>query len=199
MCPVVVVTGNDTSGSGRAVLSGGAQDYVGKGWMTPDSLTRALVDEYQHLAPEHRIETRLASESVVGTCDPKRIERVVNNLLSDAVKYSPGGGTVHVALSTVHEESTIWALLRVTDEAMGIPASDLGRIFEWYSRGENARRSQVEGTGIGLAGARDMVTQHGGTITVESSEGHGSTFTVRLPMGEPRLPKSSIDGEGPVA
>jgi PAS domain S-box-containing protein len=162
-------------------------------------LTRGLVEEYQHLAPEHRIEMRSASAPLVSSWDSKRIERVVNSLLSNAIKYSPGGGTVHVVVSTVHEESTIWASLRITDEGMGIPASDLARIFQWYSRGENARRSQIEGTGIGLAGAREIVAQHGGTITVESTEGHGSTFTVKLPMGEPPHPKSSIDGEGPIA
>lgn len=151
------------------------------------SVTRALVEEYQHLAPEHRIELRLASEPVVGTWDPKRIERVVNNLLSNAIKYSPGGGTVHVVVSTAQEGGTIWASLRITDEGMGIPANDLGRIFEWYSRGENARQSQIDGTGIGLAGARDIVQQHGGTIAVESSEGQGSIFTVKLPTEPPSL------------
>jgi PAS domain S-box-containing protein len=153
------------------------------------SVTRALVEEYQHLAPDHRIEMRLASASLVGSWDPKRIERVVNNLLSNAIKYSPGGGTVQVTLGTVHEGSTIRASLRVTDEGMGIPPDDLARIFQWYSRGENAQRSRIEGTGIGLAGARDIVEQHGGTISVESNEGQGSTFTVTLPMVERPSPQ----------
>jgi PAS domain S-box-containing protein len=148
-------------------------------------LTRAVVDEYREGAPDHRIEVRAATESLVGTWDPKRIDRVVDNLLSNAVKYSPGGGRVQVELGQVHEGATTWALLRITDDGIGIGASDQARVFQWYSRGDNALRTSIPGTGIGLAGIRDIVEQHGGSISVESKEGEGSTFTVRLPTEPP--------------
>jgi PAS domain S-box-containing protein len=146
------------------------------------SVTHALVKEYRLLAPEHRIEERFATEALVGHWDSKRISRVVDNLLCNAIKYSPGGGRVEVELGTVHEEGASWASLRISDEGMGIPTADLARVFQWYSRGENALRSRIEGTGIGLAGARDIVAQHGGSITVTSQEGEGSTFMVKLPI-----------------
>ena len=149
------------------------------------SLTRALAEEHQQAAPHHRIEVQAAAGSLVGSWDPRRLHRVLNNLLSNAVKYSPGGGRVRVTLESALEGSTTWASLRITDEGIGIPASDLTRIFQWYSRGENALRTTIRGIGIGLAGVRDIVEQHGGSISVDSEEGKGSTFTVRLPTTPP--------------
>ena len=149
-------------------------------------VTRAVAEEHQDGAPEHRIELRAGAESLVGRWDPKRIDRVVNNLVSNAVKYSPGGGSVQIDLRLEREGETTWAVLRITDEGIGIGASDLARVFQWYSRGENALRTTIPGTGIGLAGVRDIVEQHGGSIAVESEEGQGSTFTVRLPLEPPR-------------
>lgn len=149
------------------------------------ALTRALAEEQQHAAPKHRIEVRAGTGSLVGSWDPRRIQRVLNNLLSNAIKYSPGGGTVRVDLERVVEGGATWASLRITDAGIGIPASDLARIFQWYSRGENALRTSIRGIGIGLAGVRDIVEQHGGSIAVESEEGQGSTFTVRLPTRPP--------------
>jgi signal transduction histidine kinase len=71
-------------------------------------------------------------------------------------------------------------VLTVRDEGLGIPASDLPHVFERFHRGSNVER--ISGTGIGLAGAKDIVEQHGGTISVASSEGHGTTVVVRLPL-----------------
>ena len=74
-------------------------------------------------------------------------------------------------------------VLAVQDQGMGIPAADLPRMFERYSRGSNAV-GRIAGSGLGLAGARGIVEQHGGTISVASSEGVGSTFTIQLPVSE---------------
>ena len=74
-----------------------------------------------------------------------------------------------------------WAVLVVRDRGMGIPADDLPYIFEWFRRVGNVS-GRIRGTGVGLACARQVVEQHGGTITAESQEGQGSTFTVRLPL-----------------
>jgi signal transduction histidine kinase len=149
------------------------------------ALTRALVEEYAQGSPAHRIALHAATESLFGIWDPRRLGRVVNNLLSNAVKYSPGGGSVRVELESIVDGDVTWASLRITDEGIGIAASDRSVLFRWFSRGQNARRTTREGTGIGLAGSRDIVEQHRGSITVESEEGKGSTFTVRLPVASP--------------
>ena len=87
-----------------------------------------------------------------------------------------------------------WAVLAVRDRGIGIPAADLPRIFERYHRAANAA-GQFAGTGIGLAGARQIVEQHGGAIAVESAEGAGSTFTVRLPLAPPpEAADAGVDG-----
>ena len=75
------------------------------------------------------------------------------------------------------------AEVAVRDHGIGIPAADLGRVFERFRRGSNVPEA-IGGTGIGLASVRQIVEQHGGTVSVESREGEGSTFTIRLPLSE---------------
>jgi signal transduction histidine kinase len=123
------------------------------------------------------------AREVVGLWDPVRVERVVSNLLSNAVKYSPEGGDVLVSVCDEVDwrDRRRWAALRVRDSGIGISAQDLPRVFEGLYRGRNVIGG-VPGTGLGLAAVRRMVAEHGGTISVESEEGHGSAFTVRLPL-----------------
>jgi signal transduction histidine kinase len=83
--------------------------------------------------------------------------------------------------------STGWAVVRVSDQGLGVPAADLPHLFEPFYRGTNVAGA-IEGTGIGLPVARRVVVEHGGTIDVESEAGVGSTFTIRLPLAPPSLP-----------
>jgi signal transduction histidine kinase len=106
---------------------------------------------------------------------------VAANLLSNAIKYSPNGGDVRVRLRSEEDEVGRFAVLEVQDRGLGIPEDDLPRIFERFQRGTNVT-GRIAGTGIGLAGAKQIVEQHGGGISVWSREGEGSTFTVRLPV-----------------
>jgi signal transduction histidine kinase len=124
----------------------------------------------------HTIDLDLPDEPVVVNADRDRIAQVIGNLLSNAIKYSPSGG--HVRLRLTADERG--AQFSVTDEGLGISASDRVRIFEKFFRGTDAA-SGIGGTGLGLAVAREIVSSHGGRIEVESEPGHGSTFTVTLP------------------
>jgi signal transduction histidine kinase len=135
------------------------------------SLARKCVARRQHTSESHRLrfETRIAE--LVGSWDAARLERV----LANAVKYSPSGGAVAVKFSREAD----WAILSVADRGIGIPAADLPHIVERFRRTSNVAR-QIAGSGLGLAGGRDIVEQHGGTISVRSEEGRGSTFVVRL-------------------
>lgn len=141
------------------------------------ALTREVIDTHRRTASGHEIELVANVDALVGTWDPHRLERVLENLLSNAVKYSPVGSKVRVTLA--REDNR--AVVRVIDRGVGIPDRDRDRVFEWFARGRNVEGT-VRGTGLGLAGVRQIVAQHGGTVTVESEEGVGSTFTVELPL-----------------
>lgn len=145
------------------------------------ALTREVIDEVAETT-SITIELRATTATLTGRWDQARLERVLANLLSNAVKYSPGGGTIDVELEERACEGSQEAVLRVRDAGMGIPADDLPSIFERFRRGSNVGEG-IPGSGVGLAGARQIVEQHGGTITAESIEGVGSTFTVVLPLG----------------
>jgi signal transduction histidine kinase len=111
--------------------------------------------------------------------DPKLLSQVFDNLLSNAIKYSPGGGGVRI---TSRAEAG-GLVVAVEDHGMGIPAADVDRLFERYFRGSNV--SGIVGTGVGLNLVKMVVDLHGGSVTVESEEGKGSRFTVRLPVKPP--------------
>lgn len=142
-------------------------------------LAREVAGRHQVAAPQHTIVVDAAS-GAVGTWDPVRLERVLGNLIGNAVKYSPEGGEVRVAVRR-EEDGGAWAVVDVSDQGIGIPSADLERVFERFQRASNVV-GRIIGTGIGLVSARRIVEQHGGTIGVRSVEGEGSTFTVRLPI-----------------
>jgi signal transduction histidine kinase len=112
-----------------------------------------------------------------------RLARVLSNLLTNAVRYSPDGGDVTVFVSRHGDagEPGSYAALRVQDNGLGIPSADLPHIFERYYRARNVV-GRMPGSGIGLAGARQIVEAHGGTLTVKSEEGAGTQVTLRLPL-----------------
>ena len=130
-------------------------------------------DTYQ----AHRISVS-ADAPVVGSYDPRRIGQVLENLVENAVKYSPDKSEVRVAITQRDGE----AFIDVTDRGIGIPASDLPRIFERFHRGSNVDDRRFAGMGLGLFICKGIVEQHGGRIWVESRVGTGSTFHVVLPL-----------------
>lgn len=145
------------------------------------ALVRQVVAEHQETTARHGVVFGSTLSSLVGNWDGSRLRRVVGNLVANAIRYSPEGGEVTVRLGAIEDAAGSWAELRVVDRGIGIPAADRDRLFCPFGRGGNVE-GRIEGTGLGLAGARQIVEQNGGTITVESEEGVGSTFTVRLPL-----------------
>jgi signal transduction histidine kinase len=134
----------------------------------------------QRTTDEHTIQVRTDGAKFVGKWDAARLSRVFANLLSNAVKYSPAGGTVTVEVARVAEGKSRWAEVRVTDEGIGIPEEDLPHLFTRFQRASNV--GTIRGTGLGLAGAKLIIEQHGGSIAIKSREGQGTTVTVRLPL-----------------
>ena len=124
--------------------------------------------------------------------DPEHLQKVFVNLLSNALKFTPEGGAVRVAVSVGDETVRV----DVRDNGPGIPTADLPHVFErFYRMDESAGRMQP-GTGIGLALVKELVDLHGGTIEVESEEGFGSRFTVTLRRGHDHLKPEEIVQEG---
>jgi two-component system, sensor histidine kinase and response regulator len=119
-----------------------------------------------------------AAEVPEFAADPGRISQLLDSLLSNAVKFTGDGGRVAVRTGVADGQ----AVLTVTDTGSGIAAEELERIFERFYRTAAATRQVVPGTGLGLAIARAIVEAHNGSLTVDSTEGRGSTFTVRLPL-----------------
>jgi len=112
--------------------------------------------------------------------DRDRIKQVFINLLDNAIKYCPEGSEVQVRLQTDGEN----IMVEVADNGPGIPAEDLPHVFEKMYRVEKERTRAIEGSGLGLSIVKRIVELHGGEITVESTVGKGTTFTVRLPLGK---------------
>ncbi len=112
------------------------------------------------------------------TPDPVRLRQLAGNLVSNAVRHTAPGGSVTLT-SRLHAGTLT---IDVTDTGIGIAPEDLPQIFDRFWRADKARSRNTGGSGLGLAIARDLVQAHGGDLTVASTVGVGSTFTVRLPV-----------------
>lgn len=143
------------------------------------AIARAHAEDYQRMSDQHRVVVS-APDTLVGEWDASRVERVLRNLLDNALKYSPHGGDIRLDVTEETDASgRRWAAIAVEDEGVGIPEDELPQLFEKYHRGSNTR--ELRGTGLGLAGSRAVIEQLGGSIEVSSRLGVGSVFTVRLP------------------
>ena len=159
------------------------------------------VGRVRPLAESRRItiDTRNVARRHTVSGDRRQLVSAVANLLENACKYSEPGSAVEVA----SRSSGSWLDIEVCDHGIGIPASDLERVFERFYRVDRARSRDTGGTGLGLAIVRHVASNHRGVVRVRSREGEGSTFTLRLPSGhgatsEPATPPRSVgDGVSP--
>jgi two-component system phosphate regulon sensor histidine kinase PhoR len=118
------------------------------------------------------------------------IRQILDNLIDNAVKYTPAGGRVEIHASLHSPE---WLEILVIDTGLGIPRGDLNRIFERFYRVDKARSRDLGGTGLGLAIVKHIVGNIGGEIGVESREGVGSQFRFTLPIVSSNLPREQVD------
>ncbi len=150
-------------------------------------LVHEVCQLHREISPGSTIVEEWGDRSLRMVGDPKLLSQVFDNLLSNAIKYSPGGGIVRIT-SRAEEGGLVVA---VEDHGIGIPSADVGRLFERYFRGSNV--SGIVGTGVGLNLVKMVIDLHGGDITVESKEGQGARFTVRLPI----KPRSRVGQQPP--
>ena len=141
-----------------------------------------VIDVVKEAIEAHRTEREIslqieARDAAAVRADPSRLRQVFDNLIGNAVKYSPGGDPVEVRVTQT--ESAI--RIAVRDRGIGVPANEMKAIFERFRRASNAKMSPIKGTGLGLHLAKTLVERHGGTIQVQSVLNEGSTFTVVLP------------------
>ncbi len=141
-------------------------------------LARRVVEEAREQAEEHPLEITCQPEQLLIEGDDLRLEQVLQNLIQNAIKYSPPGApvSVRVELQGAH------ASVAVVDRGIGIPEAARVRLFQRFYRAPNVDERQISGMGIGLFVVKEIVMLHDGTVEVESVEGQGSTFTIRLPL-----------------
>jgi heavy metal sensor kinase len=151
-------------------------------------VVRDIVDQFQIPAEESKISlTPEVPEDLTIRADKIQMERLVSNLISNALKYTPAGGSIRVGL----QRSADSAMLRVEDNGIGIPPAKLPHIFDRFYRVRPSQSNPVQGLGLGLSFVSWIVNAHGGHIEVDSSEGRGTTFTVTLPTGGAPHPETS--------
>lgn len=175
-----------------------------------DRLVDDLLDEVQHASGQIRLEvSEVDLAAVVRDCltaafptaaeadvelgwdlpealvvygDRQRLAQVVDNLLSNALKYTPAGGQAEVVLTTDHAGESRWAVLRIRDAGIGIATGDQEQLFTRFYRTREATDRAIQGVGLGLSITKAIVQRHGGRIGVESQIGVGSVFDVQLPL-----------------
>lgn len=143
-------------------------------------LLQRVLHEVQLGLTEHTIESSLPSQPVVALGDELRLEQVLQNLLQNAIKYSPQGGAIEVVLKRHMRHGVI----QVRDYGIGMPSSALPHVFKRFYRVQNSTANHIQGAGIGLFVVKEIVTLHGGTVEATSQEGQGSIFTVQLPLSD---------------
>ena len=160
------------------------------------ALARQAATVQQAANPRHELRVDAPLPALWCVCDARRLERVLANLLGNAIKFSPAGGLVTLAVGRIVEADSAWATLSVADQGVGIPPDDLAAIFAPYHRARNVIGA-IRGTGLGLASVYAIITQHEGTVGATSTAGVGSTFTVRLPLEqEHEAPDGGAPGRG---
>ncbi len=174
----------------------GEQFVIETAPMDLNALTTRVVESLRLTAEAHTLTFNALPEPLVIYGDEMRLEQVVQNLIQNAIKYTPGGGLIGITL----EHDGAHAYLSVTDPGIGIPEVALDRLFERFYRAENVKAYRISGMGIGLFVAKQIVMLHGGEIQVKSREDAGSTFILCLPLAplEPLAaePTNQLDGTG---
>lgn len=148
-----------------------------------EKLLEGVLLTLRPVAAQRRIRfvNRIAPDLPALLADSDLLTRAVTNLLSNAIKYSPA--ETEITIKAQADEQAFW--VEIADQGYGIPTADLERIFEKFHRVARAEDADVRGTGLGLAFVREIAELHGGRITVESTVGSGSTFSLRLPLRKP--------------
>ncbi len=147
-------------------------------------VTRIL--EAHHLLFENRqlsLEMHLSLGGEAVWLDAEKVTHVLNNVIDNAINYTPPGGLITVKTYETQKDSRRWAVVEVADTGIGIPEDELPHIFERFFRGQEPQKQQIQGSGLGLAIVKEIVALHGGYVRVHSKVGQGTTFFIGFPLG----------------
>jgi PAS domain S-box-containing protein len=154
-----------------------------------DDVVAEAVEAAKPIADEKGIELRTSVDPTpLMLGDRSRLAQVIDNLVSNALKFTNNGGSVDVRVSTAGGE----AVLEVQDTGMGIALADQGHLFDRFFRSSEATERAIPGTGLGLTIVKAIVERHEGTVEVESTEGEGTTMRVRLPISKPNRVEEEV-------
>jgi len=172
-------------------MESGRQSYD----MKPLQLA-AMIEEAIELqqvnADQHRFEWKNTCDRTLVLADRDKLQQVFTNLISNAIKYSPGGGTISIDCRQEGKKIVV----NIMDEGLGIPADAIPMLFNKFYRVDNSDRREIGGTGLGLAIVKEIVNRHKGDVTVQSTLGAGSTFTVMIPLLDANEQASESDSAG---
>jgi PAS domain S-box-containing protein len=141
-------------------------------------IARRVIDRYAHQTSNHHLTMEFPEDFPIIQGDPQRLEQALDNLVANAIKYSPHGGEVRIQAEVKPAE----VIIEVSDEGLGIPMDEQERIFERFYRVESPETRAVPGTGLGLYLTRAIIQAHGGRCWVQSTPNEGSTFYMVLPL-----------------
>ena len=145
-----------------------------------DEVARAVVASMSQTSARSRQISLRAPRPATAVADPRHVETIIGNLVSNAIKYSPEGGKVVVSVRAQHDCVEV----DVSDQGIGMSDETITRLFKPFSRGDEAELRAIDGAGLGLYLSRELAREQGGDVTVRSNSGVGSTFTLRLPSRE---------------
>jgi signal transduction histidine kinase len=167
----------------RDLLSLSSFDYVKDSWIASDfDISELLTRTYDLLLMEakkhkHKLSLSIGELPKAVSGDRDRIEQVLMNIITNAIRYTPDGGNISIAAAANSEEVSI----SVRDDGIGIPEEDMPHIFDRFYRVDKARSRSMGGTGLGLAIAKEIMDGHGGRLDVKSKQGEGTTVTLTIP------------------
>jgi len=145
-----------------------------------DEQIKEVLQKYRWIMEEKNISLTAEIDEVSIKGNKAYLEKIWENLLSNALKYTPSGGTVDISV----QEDNDWVIITCKDSGIGIAEKDIPRLFDRFYRADAARNTEIEGTGLGLAIVQEVVTLHGGKINVESKIGKGAMFQITLPIDD---------------
>ncbi len=157
---------------------------------------RQLTSQFRSVSEARQIEFKVdMPEEVYLWFDADKVEKIITNILANAFKFTPSGGVVSLEVKKVEAQEPAgkaWVEIAISDSGIGIEKDKLGRIFDRFYQVSDSSHREYEGTGIGLALARELTEVHHGSIRVFSQPGQGSLFTVQLPLGKEHLAKDEM-------